>query len=255
MFLCLGREKDTNNKTSQLPSKSATSNTNEAPQPPLSSNMLPSTSSHMNDIEQESFSSSISDRNSHELAERLKSIGCWGNRDEVASMLLKRQEQRRIENVATQTRKNRANNSGPKLNVKKTPRKTYNTLLHPREIAYHFERFSGLKLSKGCLPVLVDAFQRFTGLFFKQLRQNKVKHVFSLADVKVIMQQFGFIPKKDFKNRELYYLLRQILDPEDCRLIIPLSSLNGIAGATTIRKDIWEKRSTPKTKKSKTRYR
>ena len=236
-----------------MPSKSATSNTNEAPQPPLSSNMLPSTSSHMNDIEQESFSSSISDRNSHELAERLKSIGCWGNRDEVASTLLKRQEQRRIENVATEIKKNRANNSGPKLNVKKTPRKTYNTLLHPREIAYHFERFSGLKLRKGCLPVLVDAFQRFTGLFFKQLRQNKVKHVFSLADVKVIMQQFGFIPKKDFKNRELYYLLRQILDPEDCRLIIPLSSLNGIAGATTIRKDIWEKRSTPKTKKSKTR--
>ena len=114
LFWCLGREKDTNNKPSQLPSKSATSNTNEAPQPPLSSNTLPSTSSHMKDIEQESVSSSISDRNSHELAERLKSIGCWGNRDEVASTLLKRQEQKRIENAATEIKKNRANNSGPK---------------------------------------------------------------------------------------------------------------------------------------------
>ena len=207
--------------------------------------------SHRNDNEQENVSLPKPDRFSQELSERLKSIGCWGDSDKVASKLLQQERQKRIENMNTE--KNKEKNSRPHVKAKKAPRKTYNTLLHPREIAYHFERFSGLKLGKGCLPVLIDAFQRFTKLFMKQLRQNNADHVFSLADVKLIMQQFGFIPKKDFKNRELHYLLREILDPEDVRLLIPMSSLNGIAGATTIKKDIWEKSSRSKSKKRKGR--
>ena len=195
--------------------------------------------------EQES-TSSISAPHNQELENRLKSIGCWDNVDEVASTLLKQQKQREMESVANTIKAGKNSLTHPRFKTKKPTRPIHNSLLHPREIAYHFERFSGLKLSKGCLPVLVDAFQRFTDLYIKQLKNNNVGHIFCLADVKKVMRQFGFIPAKDFKNRELYYLLREILDPEDVRLLIPMSRLNGIAGASTMRRDIWDKPSPSK---------
>ena len=188
---------------------------------------------------------------SQELEKRLKSIGCWGNVDEVASSLLKQQKKRELETAAKEIKARKESRTNPRFKTKKAARTLHTSLLHPREIAYHFERFSGLKLSKGCLPVLVDAFQRFTNLYIKQLKNNDVGHAFCLADVKKIMQQFGFIPAKDFKNRELYYLLREILDPEDVRLLIPMSTLNGIAGASTLRRDIWDKPPNPRHRKNK----
>ena len=49
-------------------------------------------------------------------------------------------------------------------------------------------------------------------------------------------------------------MLRELMDPEDYRLIIPMSSWNGIRGATTLPKDIWEKttrvRHAPKSKRT-----
>ena len=198
--------------------------------------------------DRDSFSNT--DRYKQELEERLKSIGCWGNRDEVASNLLKQQKEKNINNAAKEMNRDN-NNLRPSFKTKKTVRKNYDTLLNPREIAYHFERFSGLKLRKGCLSVLVDTFKRFTELYIKQLRKNNVEHVFGLSDIKLIMEQFGFIPKHDFKHRELYYLLRKILDPEDVRLLIPMSRFNGISGAITLREDIWDKADKPNKKRSK----
>merc|ERR1712223_109240 len=200
-------------------------------------NLQPSSIS--NAIVQDRDSLSNTDRYKQELKERLKSIGCWGNRAEVASNLLKQQKEKNIEN-ATKEMNRENNNLHPSFKTKKTVRKNYDTLLNPREIAYHFERFSGLKLRKGCLSVLVDTFKRFTELYIKQLRKNNVGHIFGLSDIKLIMEQFGFIPKHDFKHRELYYLLRKILDPEDVRLLIPMSRFNGISGATTLGEDIWD---------------
>ena len=53
-------------------------------------------------------------------------------------------------------------------------------------------------------------------------------------------------------------MLRELMDPEDYRLIKPMSTWNGIRGATTLPKDIWErapklkKRPNPKKKKQET---
>ena len=180
-------------------------------------------------------------RLSNNLEERLKNIGCWDNNEKIALNLIEKHRQRRLDNASRKTEQGKHSTNPPKFTPKPKTRKTYPTLLHPREIAYHFERFSGLKLSKGCLPVLIDAFQRFTQLFIKRLKENNVGKTFCLADVKLVMQQFGFIPKKDYKNMELRYMLSQLLDPEDYALLMPMSSLNGIRGATSLSKDIWEK--------------
>merc|ERR1719510_2923535 len=79
------------------------------------------------------------------------------------------------------------------------------------------------------------------------MRENNVGDTFCLADIKLLLQQFGFVPGRDPKNMHLNYMLRELMDPEDYRLLVPMAPWNGIRGATTLQKDIWEKM--PKSRK------
>ena len=204
-------------------------------------NMLPDIPLRNIEVDQQSTHTNSVAGSFQELSKRLKNIGCWDNTDKVALNLIEQQKRRRLELAARELEIQNEARKRPALKSKSKARKAHTTLLHPNEIAYHFERFSGLKLSKGCLPVLVDAFQKFTNLMMNKLKENNVGDQFCLADLKKVMQQFGFIPANDFKNRELFCMLRELMDPEDEALLIPMSTFNGIRGATTLQRDIWTK--------------
>ena len=194
----------------------------------------------------------LSSANYEELARRLKSIGCWNNNDKIAEDVLKDHQKRRLDtDVRNPQVQNGPTRKQPRFKPQSKARKSYTSLLHPKEICYLFERFSGLKLTKGCLPVLVDAFQKFTKLMIKKLLENGATKKVYLGDIRKVMRQFGFIPKNDFKNMELYSMLRRLMDPEDYRLIMPMSTFNGIRGSTTLPKDIWGKQAKSRKKESR----
>ena len=192
----------------------------------------------------------LSSANYEELERRLKSIGCWNNNDKIAENVLKDHQKRRLDtDVRNPQVQNGPTRKQPRFKPQSKARKSYTSLLHPKEICYLFERFSGLKLTKGCLPVLVDAFQKFTKLMIKKLLENGATKKLYLGDIRKVMRQFGFIPKNDFKNMELYSMLRRLMDPEDYRLIMPMSTFNGIRGSTTLPKDIWGKQAKSRKKR------
>merc|ERR1712179_666137 len=56
---------------------------------------------------------------SQELEKRLKSIGCWGNVDEVASSLLKQQKKRELETAAKEIKARKESRTNPRFKTKK----------------------------------------------------------------------------------------------------------------------------------------
>ena len=81
----------------------------------------------------------LSSANYEDLARRLKSIGCWNNNDKIAEDVLKNHQKRRLDtNIRNPQVQNGPSQKQPRFKPQSKARKSYNSLLHPKEICYLF---------------------------------------------------------------------------------------------------------------------
>ncbi len=114
----------------------------------------------------------------------------------------------------------------------------------------------GPRLKKDAESALMEISERFVQKVKKRLQrrlEEQNRTVLCPADIKAIMDDFGWLPEQDPNDVKFHLMLMEYLEPEKQRAVIPMAKLGGGPGETTVPRDFWTK--IPKEKRKRRRGR
>lgn len=118
-------------------------------------------------------------------------------------------------------------------------------LFNRQDVKFQFQRFSKQKVTSKCMPRLMEISERFSQKVIKSLNQriendpHQRKNI-CLADMKSIMEEFGFIPAEDPRSSHLFSLLQEILPKAEADVVVPYALWNGKPNQGTLPEDAWD---------------
>jgi hypothetical protein len=138
----------------------------------------------------------------------------------------------------------------PKMKQPVAKKVRRSTIYSRKEVMADFQSQSdpdippGPKLNKDAQSALMDVSQRFMQKVLKRLSrrlEGQNRTTLCLNDIKELMGEFGWLPEEDPNDVKFNLMLMQYLNPEEQRLLVPMSKLDGKPGSTTLPADIWTK--------------